>query len=196
MKQSHLDPNLFTLTTSLADADFVFSNIHPSLLTDSVEELKSILEKPRNSFESEFHFVRKDFLNMNVQKYWGTPDWWSLSFDLSNQLPELAGEFLYRKFYSNENNLWLIKPSNMAHSANMILTDSLNLLLKSAEHIKGINENAIASKYIERCMRFRNRKFDMRWVVVVNSFDPLQVYLYRHFWIRVAKNDYNIDKRR
>lgn len=78
----------------------------------------------------------------------------------------------------------------------MILTDSLNLILKNAEHIKGINENAIVSKYIDRCLRFRKAKFDMRWVVVVNSFEPLEVYVYKHFWLRVAKNDYTTDKRR
>lgn len=154
------------------------------------------MQKPRNSFAAEFNFVRKDFLNMNIQKYWGQRSWWPVSFDMSNQLPELAGEFLYRKYFSSENNLWLIKPSNLAQSSNMVLTDSLNLLLKSSEHIKGVNENAIASKYIEDCMTFRNCKFDMRWVLVVPSFDPLQIYIYQHFWVRVSKNDYNLDKRR
>jgi tubulin--tyrosine ligase-like protein 12 len=196
LKQSQLNPELFSLTESLNEAEYLFSNRHPSLLCSSPEELEMLMSKPRNSFDSEFHFVRKDFLNMNVQKYWGHTSWWPLSFDMSDQLSELAGEYLYRKYYSKQNNLWLIKPSNMAHSSNMILSDSLNLVLKNAEHIKGINENAIASKYIERCLTFRKCKFDMRWVVVVNNFEPLEVYVYKHFWLRVSKNDYTRDKRR
>lgn len=196
LKQSQLEPELFTLTESPAEAEFLFSNRHPALLASSPEHLKALLSKPRNSFDSEFHFVRKDFLNKHVQAYWGARPWWPVSFDMSTQLPEFAGEFLFRKFYSKENNLWLIKPSNLAHSANMVVTDSLDLVLKNAEHIRGINENAIASKYIERCMRFRKCKFDMRWVVVVSSFEPLEVYVYRHFWVRVSKNEFTTDKRR
>lgn len=191
-----LNPELFSLTQSLEESDFIFSSVHPSLLAKSPEELKIILNKQRNSFNAEFNFVRKDFLNMNIQKFWGAPSWWPLSFDMSNQLPEFAGEYMYRKYYSNENNLWLLKPSNLAHSSGMVLTDSLNLILKNAEHIKGVNENCIVSKYIDRCLTFRNCKFDMRWVIVIRSFEPLEVYVYKHFWVRVAKNDFTADKRR
>lgn len=196
LKQSQLDASRFCLTKSLDEAEFLFANRHPSLLASTPEQLEALLNKPRNCFDSEFNYVRKDFLNRNVQAFWGAAKWWPWSFDLSSQLAEFAGEFLYRKFYSKENNLWLIKPSNLAHGANMILTDSLNLVLKNAEHIKGLNENAIVSKYIDNCLKFRGCKFDLRWVVVVASFEPLQVYVYRHFWIRVAKNDFTTDKRR
>lgn len=191
-----LTPSNYEMVSDPLKADFIYSKLALGNLAKSSEDLAALKQIHNNSFTNEFRYVRKDFLNQHVQDFWGTTSWWPLSFDLSSQLQELSGEFLYRKYYSNEDNLWLIKPSNLAHSENMILSDSLNLLLKNAETIQNMNENSLASKYIHSPLKYENYKFDTRWVVVVRSFDPLEVYLFCPFWVRISKNDFTTDKRR
>ena len=40
-----------------------------------------------------------------------------------------------------------------------------------------------------------NKKVDFRFIIVVKSFDPLEIYLYEKFWIRSANKDFNLDER-
>ena len=106
------------------------------------------------------------------------------------------GEYLFRKHHSGEDNLWLVKPAALTHSKGMTVTDDLNLVLKLGQSVSKMSDRCIVSKYVADCMTFRGFKFDMRWVLVVRSFEPLSVYLYRPFWIRVAKEKFNVGKRR
>jgi tubulin monoglycylase TTLL3/8 len=57
----------------------------------------------------------------------------------------------------------------------------------------------IVQKYIERpyLLRFGendNRKFDIRQWVFVNSFDPLDVYIYRKAYLRICAQNYDVDQ--
>ena len=54
----------------------------------------------------------------------------------------------------------------------------------------------ILSKYVDRPLRFRGAKFDLRFYVMVRSIEPLEVYVHEYFRTRIAKNDYTLDKRR
>ena len=57
-------------------------------------------------------------------------------------------------------------------------------------------------KYVENCLLFKsiadpqlrilqNRKVDIRQWVLVKSFNPLQVYLYSDFYLRICADDYD-----
>ena len=46
----------------------------------------------------------------------------------------------------------------------------------------------IAQKYIERPITFQGRKIDLRYVVLLKSLMPLQVYVYEEFFIRFSNN--------
>lgn len=54
----------------------------------------------------------------------------------------------------------------------------------------------IASKYVERPIRLRGSKFDMRFFVLVRSIEPLEVYVHDLFLLNVSRNDFTLDKRR
>jgi tubulin--tyrosine ligase-like protein 12 len=46
----------------------------------------------------------------------------------------------------------------------------------------------IAQKYIERPITFKGRKIDLRYVILLKSVLPLQVYVCEEFYIRFSNN--------
>ena len=46
----------------------------------------------------------------------------------------------------------------------------------------------LAQKYITNPVKRLNRKIDLRFIVTAKSLNPLNVYIYKHFWIRTSNN--------
>lgn len=97
-------------------------------------------------------------------------------------------------FYQREkegvDNLWILKPPNMARSIDMIITDNLSLIIRAME-----TGPKIAQKYISTPVLRRGKKVDLRYILLVKSISPLSLFLYKNFWIRSANNDYTLDRR-
>lgn len=51
----------------------------------------------------------------------------------------------------------------------------------------------LVSRYISRPALYHGGKFDLRYIVLVPSLVPLDVYVYKMFWIRVANQPYSLD---
>ena len=49
----------------------------------------------------------------------------------------------------------------------------------------------VIQKYIENPMLIMNRKFDIRVWVIVSSWNPLKIYIFRECYIRFSCNDYD-----
>lgn len=56
------------------------------------------------------------------------------------------------------------------------------------------NDNCIISRYIDSPLLLFGHKFDLRIYVVVTSYDPLRVYIYREGLVRFASEKYDIEK--
>lgn len=52
----------------------------------------------------------------------------------------------------------------------------------------------IAQKYIENPCTFRGRKFDMRFVVLLKSVLPLELYIYEEYYTRHSNNQFDMDE--
>lgn len=72
----------------------------------------------------------------------------------------------------------------------MIITDNLSIIIKNME-----TGPKIAQKYITRPVLRQGRKVDLRYILVVKSVNPLNLFLYKHFWIRSSNNPYTVDRR-
>lgn len=53
----------------------------------------------------------------------------------------------------------------------------------------------LAQKYISKPCTLRNKKIDLRFIVLLRSLEPLEIFLYKTFWIRTANNPFHLDAR-
>ena len=78
-------------------------------------------------------------------------------------------------------------------------TSKLNTRVHYLAHQKAQNDDDFAftrrvwvvQKYIENPMIIMNRKFDIRVWVIVPSWNPLRIYIWRNCYVRFACNDYD-----
>jgi tubulin--tyrosine ligase-like protein 12 len=142
-----------------------------------------------NQFPFEGVFLIKSHLAREIARNIGLPEWWNESYDLETHLMQYVGDYLCRRHshhqqeQDHDQNVWIIKPSIGTRSQGHVISDSLIHTIRILE----VNKKRVAQKYVERPLLWRNgRKWDMRWIVCVRSFNPLELYVYNVFWARVA----------
>jgi tubulin--tyrosine ligase-like protein 12 len=75
-----------------------------------------------------------------------------------------------------------------ARGIDVRVTDKLNEIIRHAE--SGVK---LAQKYIHRPTLYNKRKFDLRYILLLRSTQPLEIYLYKMFWIRLANKEFSLD---
>ena len=108
------------------------------------------------------------------------------TYDLTSNLPNFIGCFLDRQKKGLENT-WIIKPVSMARSIDTWVTNNVEQICRLVE-----TGPKIAQKYIERPICFQNRKIDMRYVVILKSLFPLQLYVCNEFYIRFTNKQFSM----
>lgn len=111
------------------------------------------------------------------QQAHGSPEWLQPTYNLETHLSQLIGDNHVRK-RDGHNNLWILKPWNMARTIDTTVTDDLSAIIRLME-----TGPKICQKYIEHPALFQGRKFDLRYIVLVRSMDPLEIFLADVFWV-------------
>ncbi|KAF8401096.1 hypothetical protein HHK36_014399 [Tetracentron sinense] len=176
----------FFITTDSKDADIIWTSIQ---VDEEVKKATGITDHQYiNQFPFEACLVMKHHLAETVQKAYGSPEWFQPTYNLETQLSEFIGDYFVRK-RNGLDNLWILKPWNMARTIDTTVTGDLSAIIRLME-----TGPKICQKYIERPALFRGKKFDLRYIVLVRSMHPLELFLSDVFWARLANNTYTLDK--
>ncbi|GAQ82856.1 Putative tubulin-tyrosine ligase [Klebsormidium nitens] len=182
----HLNRPEFVQVDDPRDADIVWAFDQIDEASRAALGLRS--DQYMNQFPFEACIVMKHHLAHTVKQAHGAPAWLQPTYELDSELPALIGDFQERE-RARVDNLWILKPWNMARSIDASVTRNLVQVIRSME-----TGPKICQKYIERPATFRGRKFDLRLVVLLRSVRPLEVLLYDVFWARFSNNPYTMDQ--
>jgi len=75
----------------------------------------------------------------------------------------------------------------MARSLDTWVVSNLDQIIRFVE-----TGPKIAQKYIDRPCLFNGKKFDLRFVVLLKSVVPLELYVYDEFYSRFSNNQYEM----
>lgn len=201
MVQHHLTDPLFQVVENEEDADILW-------LTSHFKTYKEFSEMAPNKFVNQFPFENvitiKDLLSIvcrrTANKYCDEetlktePKWLPTTFNLKTELLEFISYYQSRKEKGLDNH-WIIKPWNLARGLDMYIS-------KSAVQIVRLQPTGpkIAQKYIENPVLFDRAdigakvKFDVRYVFLVKSTEPLEAYIYTNFFLRFANKPFSLDQ--
>lgn len=142
-----------------------------------------------NHFPSSYEITRKMDLFKNFaimqkkfkkEEYNYCPD----TFLLPEQTADFQNRLLQLKETpgSDENKLWIVKPNKLSRGRGIYL-------IKDFESLDS-KEPGVVSEYVDNPLCVNGHKFDLRIYVVVTSFYPLRIYIYREGLARFATEKY------
>ncbi|OIT03544.1 PREDICTED: tubulin--tyrosine ligase-like protein 12 isoform X1 [Nicotiana attenuata] len=176
----------FVITTEPKDADIIWTSMQIDEETKKAAGLND--EQYINQFPFEACLVMKHHLAETIKKAHGLVEWLQPTYNLETQLTQLIGDFHQRE-REKLDNLWILKPWNMARTIDTTITSNLSAIVRLME-----TGPKICQKYIEHPALFQGRKFDLRYIVLVRSMNPLEIFLAEVFWVRLANNTYTLEK--
>lgn len=121
----------------------------------------------------------------NSDKFESYPPWLPTTYNMKTELTKLVSCYTQRKNEGLDNH-WICKPYNLARGLDTYITDNLHFLCRLP-----VSGPKIAQKYIEDPVLFDRPdvglvKFDIRYVVLLKSVNPTEVYVYNNFFLRFA----------
>lgn len=185
---THLTDSKFKIVDHLEEADIIFIKKH-------FKDFKSLYERnPRclvNQFPYENVVTVKDLLAIVCRRVEDSSKWLPETYNLSYELAKFVSYFKQRE-EDELDNYWILKPWNLARSIDMTITNNLNQIIRSIE-----TGPKIACKYISNPVLFTREigsvKFDIRYIILLRSIEPLTIYTYNVFWLRFANKPYSLD---
>ena len=78
--------------------------------------------------------------------------------------------------------MWIVKPANLSRGRGIYLVDDISEV--------NVEDISVISKYISNPLLINGHKFDLRIYVLVSSFDPLRIYVYKEGLARFASEQY------
>ena len=156
-----------------------------------------------NHFRNHYELTRKDNLIKNLKRTMRQlqregKDQEAAKYDFfpgTYVLPADYGLFV-EEFKQQQGAIWIMKPIGKAQGKGIFLFNKLGQIneWKKDHRWKADNPQAetyVVQRYIENPMLVGNKKFDLRIYVLVTSYSPLTVYMYRAGFARFSSYRYN-----
>ena len=148
---------------------------------DKIKELNKF--QKFNHFPGCWQLGRKDYLWRNLSRmrrqfpldYNFTPNTYILNSDWER--------FLQAKEDADSKQVWILKPVNAACGRGIKLVNKKSKIKKKKYYL--------ASDYISNPHLINGYKYDLRLYVLVNSYDPLKIYIYDNGLVRFATEQYS-----
>jgi len=128
----------------------------------------------------------KDLLVETVTGVLGDVPWLPRTYNMETHLTSFIADFQGR-LERKEDNVWIIKPWNLSRGMGHLITDDIGAIVRQME-----TGPRIVQKYISRPFLIDQKKFDLRFVVLVKSIEPLEIYLYNVFYARFANVPFSL----
>lgn len=200
MVQQHLNDPLFEVVANEENADILW-------LTTHFKTYKEFSEYAPNKFINQFPFENvitiKDLLSIvcrrTADKYCDedtlitNPKWLPTTYNLKTELPEFVSYYQSRQDKQLDNH-WIIKPWNLARGLDTYISKNISQIVRLQP-----TGPKIAQKYLENPVLFTRSdtgakvKFDVRYVFLVKSAEPLEAYIYTNFFLRFANKPFTLD---
>lgn len=156
-----------------------------------------------NQFPFEYVLTIKDLLAVigrrSSEKYNNdndsleiNPAWLPTTFNMKTEFPKFVAYYMQRKKAGLDNH-WICKPYNLARGLDTYISDNLDFLCRLP-----LTGPKIAQKYIDKPVLFDRPdiglvKFDIRYVILLHSVSPTEVYVYNNFFLRFANKSFSLD---
>lgn len=181
----------FLLTKEEEEADIIWSYDHIKDYRKLSEEQPHVM---LNQFPCESIVTVKDCLAAVARRIKGgpVPDWLPETFNLQTELPQFIKHYQLRQ-QSGEDNHWICKPWNLARGMDTHITKNLDYIIRQRE-----STPKVVCKYLDDPVLFSREevgmvKFDIRYMLMLRSVQPLCLYVYDVFWLRFANRPFSLD---
>ncbi|XP_070785226.1 tubulin--tyrosine ligase-like protein 12 [Enoplosus armatus] len=181
----------FQMTEEEDEADIMWSYNHIKDYRKLSEERPYVM---LNQFPCESIVTVKDCLAAVARRVKGgpTPDWLPETFNLQTELPQFIKHYQLRQ-QRGEDNHWICKPWNLARGLDTHITNNLDYIIRQRE-----STPKVVCKYLEDPVLFSREevgmvKFDIRYMLMLRSVQPLRLYAYNVFWLRFANRPFSLD---
>lgn len=201
MVQQYLNDPLFQVVEQEEEADILW-------LTSHFKTYKEFSEYAPNKFINQFPFENvitiKDLLSIvcrrtatkfcdeeTLQSY---PKWLPTTYNLKTELLQFLSYYQTREEKELDNH-WIVKPWNLARGLDTYISKNVAQIVRLQP-----TGPKIAQKYIDRPVLFdrvdtgAKVKFDVRYVFLVKSTEPLDAYIYTNFFLRFANKPFGLDQ--
>ncbi|XP_013884864.1 tubulin--tyrosine ligase-like protein 12 [Austrofundulus limnaeus] len=181
----------FQLTEEEEEADIIWTSNHIKDYRKLSEERPHVMI---NQFPCESIVTVKDCLAAVARRVKGgpTPDWLPETFNLQTELPQFIKHYQLRQT-REEDNHWICKPWNLARGLDTHITNNLDYIIRQRE-----STPKVVCKYLNDPVLFNREeigmvKFDIRYMLMLRSVQPLRLYVYNVFWLRFANRPFSLD---
>ncbi|XP_046873660.1 tubulin--tyrosine ligase-like protein 12 isoform X2 [Hypomesus transpacificus] len=181
----------FQLTDMKEEADIIWGFSHIRDYRKLSEEKPHVMI---NQFPCETIVTVKDCLAAVSRRARGGQgaEWLPETFNLQTELPQFIRHYQQRQ-ERGEDNHWICKPWNLARGLDTHITNNLDYIIRQRE-----STPKVVCKYLEDPVLFHREevgmvKFDVRYMLLLHSVQPLRLYAYDVFWLRFANRPFSLD---
>lgn len=144
--------------------------------------------------------VFKHLLPVTASRCREHKDWIPLTYNMETESAAFIHEYMQRQQQQRHNPssppspappplppLFILKPWNLGRSLDSAVADSLPQALQLSRTCP-----KVASEYIHDIATVNGKKFDVRYRVMVRSWEPLEVFRWAHWGLRVSNHEYSL----